>query len=145
MNRVILIGRLTRDAELKRLTNSDNAIANFSIAVDNFGKDANGERRPAIFLNCSAWGKQAENLTKYTRKGSNVAVDGRLTQRTYTRKDGTTAQVIEIVCDNIQFLDPKGTVQEGGLLDVPTPVDLDQHSSNDVDAPNIADDDELPF
>lgn len=144
MNRVILIGRLTKDPEIRRTPTTGNAVISFTIAVDNFGRDQNGEKRPATFVPCTIWGKQAENMARYTRKGSNIGVEGRLTQRTYTRKDGTPAQIMEVVCDNVQFLDSKVT-REGasGYGQAPSPVDLDQEPVGFNQ--DIGDDDDLPF
>lgn len=144
MNRVVLIGRLTKDPEIRRIPTTGNAVISFTVAVDNFGRDQSGERRPASFIPCTIWGKQAENMAKYTRKGSNIAVEGRLNQRTYTRKDGQTAQVIEVMVDNMQFLDPKGEGAMGNEfeMDAAAPVDLDQEAPLPTD---IADDDDLPF
>jgi len=145
MNSVILIGRLTRDPEIRRIPTTGNAVVSFTIAVDNFGRDQNGERRPATFVPCSVWGKQAENLAKYTRKGSNIAVEGRLIQRAFTRKDGTTAQIIEVTCENVQFLDSKqdGPSNEFTQQDAPAPVDLDREPQGF--ATDVSDDDDLPF
>lgn len=144
MNRVILIGRLTKDPEIRRIPSTGNAVISFTVAVDNFGRDQSGERRPASFIPCTIWGKQAENMAKYTRKGSNIAIEGRLNQRTYTRKDGGTAQVVEVMVDNVQFLDPKSGGNEFEI-DMPAPVDLDQEPSQAVLDSNIADDEDLPF
>ncbi|MFA5686925.1 MAG: single-stranded DNA-binding protein [Bacilli bacterium] len=137
INRVVLVGRLTRDPELRR-TASELAVASFTLAVDNRSKGPDGQRT-ASFIPCTVWGAAADNTAKYTRKGSLVGVEGRLNQRTYDRKDGTKAQVIEVICDSVQFLEPKGTVD----LE-PTPETDVQEESQNLDAIDIVDDD-LPF
>ena len=107
INRVVLVGRLVRDPELRK-TVSGISTANFTIAVDNpFNKGPNGEKT-ASFIPCVAWNQQAENLMKYIRKGSLVGVEGRLNQRTYDSRDGRKVQVIEVSCDNVQYLESKG-------------------------------------
>lgn len=107
MNRVILIGRLTRDPEL-RTTTGGLANSSFSIAVDRNFTNQQGERE-ADFINCVAWRKQAENLTKYCKKGSQIAVEGRIQTRTYDAPDGGRRYITEVVADNITFLTPKSS------------------------------------
>ena len=141
MNRVVLIGRITKDPEIRRIPTTNNAVVSFTIAVDNFGKDQNGERRQATFVPCTIWGKQAENMARFTRKGSNIGIEGRIVQRSFTRKDGTPATVLEVVCDNIQFLDSKGA---GEGQDVPTPVSLEEANESSTQGFSI-DDEDLPF
>ena len=95
LNRVILIGRLTRDPELK-YTPSGTAVASFILAVDRFRTNAQGEKE-ADFIPIVVWQKQAENCAEYLRKGSLAAVDGRLQVRRYEAKDGTRRWVTEVV------------------------------------------------
>ena len=142
MNRVILIGRITKDPEIRRFPATNNAVISFTMAVDNFGKDQNGEKKQATFIPCTIWGKQAENMARYTKRGSSVGVEGRLVQRSYTRKDGTTAYILEVQCDNVQFLDAKGTGPTE--QDAPVPVSMDEANESSVSGFNI-DDDDLPF
>ena len=103
-NNVMLIGRITKNIEL-RYTQSNRACANFSIAVNRPYK--NGEERQADFINIVAWGNLAENLNKYTSKGSLVGVEGRLQTRTYEATDGKKRTITEVLASNIQFLDKK--------------------------------------
>jgi single-strand DNA-binding protein len=105
INRVVLIGRLTKDPEL-RYTSNNIAVVSFTLAVNrNFtGQDGQNE---VDFLPCVAWRKQAENIAKYVGKGSMVAVDGRIQTRNYEATDGTKRYITEIVCDNTRFLDTK--------------------------------------
>ena len=107
MNKAILIGRLTRDPEL-RTTPTGRNVCQFSIAVNRNFTNANGERE-ADFINCVVWDKQAENLVKYQKKGNQIAVDGRIQTRNYEDKDGKRVYVTEILANNISFLDSKGT------------------------------------
>lgn len=104
MNKWIGIGRLTKFPELK-MTASNIPVVSFTVAVNRQYSDENGEKQ-ADFINCVAFRKLAENLSKYCDKGSLVAVDGRISTRSY-ESDSGTKYVTEIMCDNIQFLDSK--------------------------------------
>lgn len=104
MNKVILIGRLTKDADL-RATTSGTAVASFTLAVDRPFKAQDGKKE-VDFINCIAWRKQAENVSKYVHKGSLIAVEGRLQVRKY-EKDGQPRWITEVVADNITFLESK--------------------------------------
>ena len=103
MNKVFLIGRLTRDPEL-RYTSSNVAAASFTVAVNRNFTNQNGER-DADFINVIAWRKTAENIKNYLTKGSQIAIDGRIQTRSYDAQDGTKRYVTEVVADNVQFLD----------------------------------------
>src|SRR5574344_1635948 len=107
MNRAIIIGRLTKDPEM-RTTPSGVATTNFTVAVSRNYTTANGERE-TDFLNCIAWRKQAENIAKYCQKGSQVAVEGRIQTRNYDAQDGTKRYVTEIIADNVTFLGTKAS------------------------------------
>lgn len=99
MNRTVLIGRLTRDPEMKR-TQSNKSIANFTIAVnDRYNRDR------ADFINCVAWEKTAEYLGNYVKKGNLVAVEGRITTRNYDGSDGKKVYITEVVCESVQSLE----------------------------------------
>ena len=104
MNKVILIGRLTKDADL-RATTTGTAVASFTLAVDRQFKAQNGTKE-TDFINCIAWRKQAENVAKYVHKGSKIAVEGRLQVRKY-EKDGQARWITEVIADNITFLENK--------------------------------------
>ena len=112
MNKVFLIGRLTRDPELK-YTGTNIAVATFSLAVNRNFTSANGERE-ADFINVVVWRKQAENVKNYINQGSQVAIDGRIQTRTYDDKDGKKVYVTEVVADNVQFLDTKASREQRG-------------------------------
>lgn len=117
MNRVVLVGRLVKDPELKRTT-SDIPVVQFTIAVNRPFTGQTGDRQ-ADFISCVVWRQQAENLAKYMRKGNQIGVDGRLQVRTYEDQGGVKRYVTEVVCDQIQFLEAKGT-RDGGFGDVNT-------------------------
>lgn len=104
LNSVVLIGRMTKDPEL-RFTQAGKAVASFTLAVDRPFKNANGEKE-TDFINCVQWGKGAEIIAQYTAKGSLVAVEGRLQVRSY-EKDGQRRWVTEVVAENVRFLDRK--------------------------------------
>jgi len=106
MNKVILIGRLTRDPEM-RSTGSGINVTSFSVAVQRPFTDQSGERG-VDFFNCTAWRKQAENIAKYCFKGSQVAVEGRLQNREYDAQDGSKRRVTEVQADSVTFLGSKG-------------------------------------
>ena len=107
MNKAILIGRLTRDPEL-RTTPTGRNVCQFSVAVNRTFTNANGERE-ADFINCVVWDKQAENLCKYQKKGNQLAVEGRIQTRNYDDNTGRRVYVTEILANNISFLDAKGS------------------------------------
>lgn len=119
MNKAILIGRLTRDPEL-RSTSTGRNVCQFSVAVNRTYTNASGERE-ADFINCVVWDKQAENLVKYQKKGNQIAVEGRIQTRNYDDKDGKKVYVTEILASNISFLDAKGTASGGTFNNLPEP------------------------
>ena len=112
LNRIILIGRLTKDPDLK-YTPAGKAVAQFTLAVDRF-KD-----NEADFINIVVWGKQAENCANYLSKGSLAAVDGRLQIRNYTNKDGVKVYVTEVIADAVRFLNSKKQDDSGYQADAP--------------------------
>ena len=142
INRVVLVGRLTRDPELRR-TDAGNSIASFTVAVDNRQKNPDGSRG-TTFVPCVCFQQTADNVIKFTKKGALVGVEGRLNQRTYQRQDNTKATVYEVLCDNVQFLEPKKEVQipneEPIFEDEPAP-EMESKNLDSVDLP----DDDLPF
>ena len=130
MNKSILIGRLTKDPEL-RTTPTGRNVCQFSVAVSRNFTNANGERE-ADFINCVVWDKQAENLVKYQKKGNQIAVEGRIQTRNYDDKDGKKVYVTEILASNISFLDSKGTGATGNTSfnNLPEPPMVDTSSNN---------------
>ena len=141
INRVVLVGRLTRDPELRK-TNSGNSVCSFSVAVDNRQKNPDGTRS-ASFIPCVALSQSADSMSKFTRKGSLVGIEGRLNQRSYQRQDGTKASVLEVLCDSVQFLEPKAAIAvENG--DTPNDVSQVENEGKNLDSLDLPDDD-LPF
>ncbi|WP_028400753.1 single-stranded DNA-binding protein [Ectobacillus panaciterrae] len=112
MNRVLLVGRLTKDPEL-RYTPNGIAVATFTLAVNRTFSNQQGERE-ADFINCVVWRKQAENVANYLKKGSLAGVDGRLNTRNYEGQDGKRVYVTEVVAENVQFLDTKSSGEQRG-------------------------------
>lgn len=156
MNKAMLVGRLTRDPEL-RTTNSGVPVVSFTVAVNRTFTSNSGERE-ADFINCIAFNKQAENLNRYIRKGGLVGVEGRIQTRSYNAQDGSRRFVTEVVCDNVHFLEPKGTGQSNNapVYDDYSPYDMprgnqrpSQPAKNNPfeDVQNQFDitDDDLPF
>ena len=100
LNRVALVGRLTRDPELRR-TGSGKAVTSFNLAVErNFKSDD----QEADFINCVCWGKIAENTERYCSKGSMISVDGRIQTRNYDNSQGQKVYVTEVIADSVQFI-----------------------------------------
>ena len=106
MNKAILIGRLTRDPEL-RYTSSNRAVCQFSVAIDRpFTNQSTGQRE-ADFINVVVWDKTAENVGKYMAKGRLIAVEGRIQTRNYDNNEGKKVYVTEVVATNVQFLESR--------------------------------------
>jgi single-strand DNA-binding protein len=112
MNRTILVGRLTKDPELKYTPNGV-AVCNFTLAVNRPFKNANGENE-ADFIPCQVWRKPAENTANFLSKGSLAGVDGRIQVRNFEGQDGKRVYMTEIVADSVQFLEPKKDGNGGG-------------------------------
>jgi single-strand DNA-binding protein len=111
LNRIVLIGRLTKDPEL-RYTPNGKAVASFTLAVDRQFKNQQGEKE-ADFINIVVWGVQAEHCANYLSKGKLAAVDGRLQIRSFDGQDGQKRWITEVIADNVRFLSPKDS--GGGL------------------------------
>ncbi|ADG83807.1 single-stranded DNA-binding protein [Thermincola potens] len=125
LNRIILIGRLTKDPEL-RYTPNGRAVAGFTLAVDRPFKNQQGERE-TDFINIVVWGAQAENCANYLSKGKLAAVDGRLQIRSFEGQDGQRRWVTEVVADTVRFLSPKSGSEPasfGGAEDMGISVDF---------------------
>ena len=148
MNKAIIIGRLTRDPEMRTTTSGINSTT-FTVAVSRNYTSANGERE-TDFINCVAWRKQAENIAKYCTKGSQVAVEGRIQTRSYDAQDGTKRYVTEIIADNVTFLGGRGSNVPsednyvGGSSSVDT-TDISEDPFKDFGEEVALSDDDLPF
>ncbi len=150
MNNVCLVGRLTRDPEL-RTTGTGISTTTFSLAVDG-RPSANGEPH-TDFINIVVWRNQAENVCKYCSKGSMVAVIGRITSRSYDAQDGTKRYVTEVVADNVRFLSSKGASADNSVNynmnnageSSSTPANLEEDPFKDFGSEVVLSDDDLPF
>ena len=111
LNRITIMGRLTRDPELRR-TQNDTAVCSFSLAVERDYKDEAGERG-TDFIDCIAWRQTAEFVSKYFAKGRMAVVEGRLQVRDWKDKDGNKRRSMEVVADNIYFGDSKREPEHG--------------------------------
>lgn len=111
MNHVVLIGRLTKDVELKYIQGTGTPVANFAIAVDRefTGKDG---KKEVDFIDIQVWGKSAENCSNYIGKGSLVGVQGSIRIDTYQNKEGENRKITRVNASRVQFLDTKRTEQE---------------------------------
>lgn len=109
MNRVVMVGRLTRDPELRR-TQSGKAVANFTLALNrSFGSQ---DEQQADYIPCVVWNKTAEAVEQYCSKGSLVGVDGKLQSRSYDNAQGQRVYVVEVRCDSVQFLNTRNKDSE---------------------------------
>ncbi|WP_097558226.1 single-stranded DNA-binding protein [Lactiplantibacillus plantarum] len=125
INRSVLVGRLTRDPEL-RYTNGGAAVATFTIAVNRQFTNQNGERE-ADFISCVIWRKAAENLTNFTHKGSLIGIDGHIQTRNYENQQGTRIYVTEVVVDNFSLLESRAESEHHQS------ANSNGHSSNNSD------------
>lgn len=145
INRVCLVGRFTRDPELK-FTPTNTPIANFSIANNRSFSSANGEKKEQVsYFNCICWGKGGQIISQYMKKGSRIIVEGRLQQRSWEDKDGNKRSTVEVVVENFQFLDggqsqeraqaPKSAAVEDNFADYSSDHSSDGGSFSDEDIP----------
>ena len=105
INRVVLVGRMTRDPELRRTPQGD-AVTSFTLAVNRNYTSRDGQQQ-ADFINCVVWRKPAENVERYCSKGSLVGVEGRIQTRSYDNSQGQKVYVVEVICDSVQFLETR--------------------------------------
>lgn len=124
MNKAILIGRLTKDPELKFAPNTGSPVASFTLAVDRRIPNKDGVRE-ADFVPVVVWGKQAEDTVNYMSKGKLMGVSGRIQVRTYDAKDGTKRYVTEVVADEVQFLEWNKATNRNDDLGGAMPVEGD--------------------
>lgn len=110
LNRVVLVGRLTKDPELK-YTQSGIAVCRFTLAVNRPFKNGDGDQE-VDFINCVAWRKQAENTANFLRKGSLTGIDGRIQTSNFEGQDGKRVFMTEVVADSVQFLEPRNRSEQ---------------------------------
>ena len=132
INKVILMGRLTRDPEMRH-TNSGTPVTTFSIAIDN----GYGDNKRTDFVNCLAWNKTAEFVTKYFTKGKMIIVIGRITTRSWETQDGKRAYATEVVAQEVNFGESKSSQQ--------TATQPPMQDDDDDFTPLDEEDDDLPF
>jgi single-strand DNA-binding protein len=147
MNRVVLVGRLTKDPDL-RYTPNGIAVASFTLAVNRTFTNQNGERE-ADFVNCVIWRKPAENVANYLKKGSLAGVDGRIQTRNFEGQDGKRIFVTEVLAESVQFLEPKSKgnnqpSQQSGNQSNYSQTRATEDPFSGSSYPDISDDD-LPF
>lgn len=152
MNKALLIGRLTKDPEL-RYTSSNVPVATFTLAINRTFTNQNGEKE-TDFINIVAWRKQAETIKNYISQGSLVAVEGRIQSRSYDAQDGSKRYITEVVADNVQFLETKLQAQSRGQNNnaynfdnnnVETPTNVGTDPFADFGSNIEISDDDLPF
>lgn len=115
INRVVLIGRLTRDPELRK-TQSGMSVCSFTLAV-NRRQNQDGTQE-ADFINCVAWNKLADNIQLYQKKGNQLGIEGRINTRSYDNQQGQKVYVTEVVAENVQFLTPRNDFNKQNTLGV---------------------------
>lgn len=146
INQVVLVGRLTSDPELRTST-SGISITSFTIAVDNKLKNADGTRGTS-FIGCVAFRQSAEVLCKFAKKGTLIGITGNLNQRKYQRQDGSQASVLEVLCDSVSLLQPKGANGREEIPpydDAPAAPSEEVNDNRNLDSIDLPPDDDLPF
>lgn len=138
LNRVILVGRITKDPELKK-TQSNISVVSFTIAVNRQYSNEQGESQ-ADFIQCVVWRKQAENMQIYVKKGALLGIEGRLQTRNYETPNGETKYITEVLCDSVQFLESRKSNESSPTYE---PIEDDDPfvSSNS----SLASEEDLPF
>ena len=144
MNHIVLMGRLTRDPEMRR-TQSGVAVTRFTLAVDRPFSGRDGAERKADFINIVAWRQTADLVARFLTKGRKCAVVGSLQTRSYDAQDGTKRYVTEVIADEVEFVDsrPSGSSQYNPG-DVPPPPEPSSSYTGNTGFTQV-DDDELPF
>ncbi|QQS21684.1 single-stranded DNA-binding protein [Candidatus Saccharibacteria bacterium] len=148
-NKVILMGNLTRDVEM-RTTPSGQSVANFSLAVSRSWKGQDGQtQEQTSFINCVAWGKAGEIIAQYVKKGDALLVSGRLDQRSYDDKDGNKRQAVEVNVEDFNFVGGRGGGSSSGENDFSQSAPKSASKSKDVVIEDIDDKpidlSEIPF
>ena len=149
INRVVLVGRMTRDPELRRTPQGD-AVTSFTLAVNRNYTSRDGQQQ-ADFINCVVWRKPAETVERYCSKGSLVGVEGRIQTRSYDNSQGQKVYVVEVICDSVQFLEtraareraqsqPQMQQNNDNFYDMKT-VELEKEFDNSFNTYDIMEDD----
>ena len=143
INNVVLVGRITRDPELRYTPQQNQAVATFSLAVNRQFKNANGERE-ADFISCVIWRQQAENLANWAKKGTLIGLTGRIQTRNYENQQGQRVYITEVVADSFQMLESKGGAKQNEESQNNTTPNFARDTPRDIPGTEISDDD-LPF
>ena len=143
MNKIVLMGRLTRDPELRR-TQSGVAVVSFSLAVDRDFQSRDSGEKQTDFFRINAWRQLGDVCSRYLAKGRKVAVIGELQARTYEAKDGTTRMSLDVSADEVEFLTPKGDDQ-GNSYSAPTAPRPQMNRNQDVAGFTDISSDDIPF
>lgn len=147
MNKVILMGRLTRDPDI-RYSQGENAmaIARYTLAVDRRGRrDANGSEQTADFISCVAFARQAEFAERYLHQGTKLVVEGRIQTGSYTNKDGQKVYTTEVVVENCEFAESKNSAGDGGSYASSRPEPVNAAGDGFMNIPDGVEDEGLPF
>ena len=142
INNLTLIGRLTKDVELK-YTQANQAVAQFTLAVNRTFKNANGERE-SDFINCVIWRKSAENFANWAKKGALIGITGRIQTRNYENAQGQRVYITEVIAENFQMLESRNQ-QQGQQQAQVTQQQAKQPDPFAGGAPMDLNDDSLPF
>lgn len=134
INRVVLVGRLTKEPEY-RVTPSGVQVATFTLAINRTFTNQNGERQ-ADFINCVVFRTPAENVNKYLNKGNLAGVEGRLQSRSYENNEGKRVYVTEVVCDSVQYLEPKSNNQQQNNYQPPQYNEQQGYQQQNYQQPN---------
>lgn len=141
LNRVVIVGRLVRDPELRK-TASDRSVVAFTVALDN--RTTNNGEKSTSYIPCTAWNSTAESIAKFMKKGSLVGVDGHLNQRSYTANDGRKVSVVEVIADSVQFLEKKNDSSVNSSTTSNNDYNRQRPEDEPVEGIDASDDD-LPF
>lgn len=143
INNVVLVGRITRDPELRYTPQQNQAVATFNLAVNRQFKNANGERE-ADFINCVIWRQQAENLANWAKKGTLIGLTGRIQTRNYENQQGQRIYITEVVADSFQMLESRSGTKPNEESQNNTAPNFARDTPHDIPGTEISDDD-LPF
>lgn len=138
INRVVLVGRITKDPELRK-TQSGTSVVSFTIACN---RRVPSQGQDADFINCVAWNKTADFMTQYVKKGALLGLEGRIQTRNYDDKDGKRVYVTEVVVDSVQFLESKKQAENGGNEAYTAPM---MQNNECADYESDIETDDLPF
>lgn len=147
MNKVILMGRLTRDPEIRYSSQGEQnlAIARYTLAVDRRFARRDGNEQTADFISCVAFGRQGEFAEKYLHQGTKIALEGRIQTGSYTNKDGQKVYTTEVVVENCEFAESKAAASEHGGYQAARPEPVSAAGDGFMNIPDGVEDEGLPF